>query len=187
MRTPRPLGGCHQCCTSPSTILPGGRPQNVRSRLARLGIEQGHHVLELIAETVGAAGLIERRSSPDAARENLVRQPAVDERIESEVGRCYANDGQAAIPRFDNFGERRQRRFRLTVVDGELPCPRRVGRLAEHEDDVRFAAGRDLERPQERGTRIVARRRSRRSARRDAVRRALPPSRCGPGTPIDRR
>src|SRR5262245_57664551 len=47
--------------------LPARRPQDLRPRLLRRAVDEGHHVLQLIAETVGAAGLVERGAAPDAA------------------------------------------------------------------------------------------------------------------------
>src|SRR5665811_1358557 len=42
---------------------------------------QGHAVLQLVPETVGAAGLVKRRSGPDAAGERLVDKPSVEHDI----------------------------------------------------------------------------------------------------------
>ena len=48
--------------------LARGRVQQMRARRVGRREQQGQHVLQLIAETERAAGLIERRASPDSAR-----------------------------------------------------------------------------------------------------------------------
>ena len=59
----------------------------------RQTVDEGHHVLQLVAEAEGAARLIERRSPPDAATERLVQQPVVDEHVEGAVGRVDFDGG----------------------------------------------------------------------------------------------
>ena len=67
VRMPRPAGGCHQCCTSPSrNWRPAARRIWARASSGRR-VDQRHHVLELVAEPVRAARLVERRAPPDAA------------------------------------------------------------------------------------------------------------------------
>ena len=52
--------------------LPGGGAQDVRARQVGLGDRERHDVLELVAETVGAARLVECRTRPVAAGQRLV-------------------------------------------------------------------------------------------------------------------
>ena len=47
-----------------------------------------HAVLQLVAEAVGAARLVEGRARPDAAGERLVEQPAVEHDVHRAVGRA---------------------------------------------------------------------------------------------------
>ena len=66
MRRPRPLGSCHQCCTSPSTNWrPAARSRCSRARSGRASDER-HHVLELIAEAERAARLVVAARAPRA-------------------------------------------------------------------------------------------------------------------------
>src|SRR5207247_10365961 len=58
--------------------LPGGGSAQVVACDVAPGDGERHHVLELIAEAVGAAGLIEGRAGPDAAGERLVEEPPVE-------------------------------------------------------------------------------------------------------------
>ena len=62
--------------------LPRRRPQDLRPRLLRGAVDQGHHVLELVAEAVGPARLVERRPAPDPAGQHLVEQPAVEHQVQ---------------------------------------------------------------------------------------------------------
>ena len=57
--------------------LARGGAQQVLARDAGVATLKRHHILELVAETIGAAQLIERGARPDAARERLIEQPAI--------------------------------------------------------------------------------------------------------------
>ncbi len=52
--------------------LPRGGTQQVRTRSLRRGQAERHSVLQLVAEPVGAARLVERRAGLDAAGDGLV-------------------------------------------------------------------------------------------------------------------
>src|ERR1700728_3315417 len=54
-----------------------------------------HHVLQLIAETVGSAELIERGPRPDAARKCLVEQPAIQDDIHAGIRSGYLHSTAA--------------------------------------------------------------------------------------------
>ena len=98
VRTPRPAGGCHQCCTSPSTNCRAAARRICAAGLAGRAVDQGHHVLELVAEAVGAARLVERRPAPDAAAQHLVEQPAVEQQVERRVGRLHLDGAEDRVP-----------------------------------------------------------------------------------------
>ena len=57
--------------------LAGRAEQQVLAHQVGLGVDEGHDVLQLIAEAEGAAGLVEAAARPDAAGEGLIQQPAV--------------------------------------------------------------------------------------------------------------
>ena len=61
-------------------------------------IDQGHHVLELIAEADRAAGLVVAGAAPQARTHRLVQQPPVDDQVERVVGRVHGDRTQDAIP-----------------------------------------------------------------------------------------
>ena len=55
-------------------------------RASGIAVADRHHVLQLVAETVSAARLIEAGPRPDAAGERLVEQPADYHDVERSVG-----------------------------------------------------------------------------------------------------
>ena len=80
---------------------------------------QRHAVLQLVAEAVGAAGLIESGARPDATGERLVEQPAVEHQVHRAIGRLDRDRAQGFVP------ERGDLRF-----DGvEIGAPARSGSL----------------------------------------------------------
>ena len=78
--------------------LPGGRAEDLRLRLGRGGEGQGHHVLQLVAESVGPARLVEGRSRPDAAGDHLGEQPPIQEEVHRRVGRLDLDGREEPIP-----------------------------------------------------------------------------------------
>ena len=52
--------------------LAGGAQEQVLAHQVRLGVDQRHDVLQLIAETEGAPRLVEAAARPKAARQSLV-------------------------------------------------------------------------------------------------------------------
>ena len=105
VRTPCPECGSHQCCTSPSTNWRAGRAQQMRARHRRAGGRQRHAVLQLVAEPVGAARLVERRARPDPAGQGLVEQPAVQHDVHRAVRRLHLHRAQDVVP---GVADRRQ-------------------------------------------------------------------------------
>ena len=63
------------------------RGADVRATQVRPRVDQREHVLQLIAEAEGAAGLIRAAARPDAAGKRLVQQPAIHDQVERIVGR----------------------------------------------------------------------------------------------------
>jgi hypothetical protein len=75
-----------------------GRAENLVSENARLGMDQSHRILKLIAETEGAPGLIKPAPRPQPTREHLVKQPAIGEEIERSIRRLHIHRAERAIP-----------------------------------------------------------------------------------------
>ena len=61
--------------------LTGRAPQQVLAHQMRPGVDERHHVLQLIAETVGPARLIKPGAAPQPATQGLIQQPAVGQHV----------------------------------------------------------------------------------------------------------
>ena len=59
---------------------------------------QRHAVLKLVAESVGAARLIEGGPRPDAAGERLIEQPTVQHDVHRPVGRLDLHRAEDVLP-----------------------------------------------------------------------------------------
>ena len=135
MRTPRPDGGCHQCWTSPSTNCRAAALSRCSRVSSRLAVTRRDHVLQLVAETVGATSLVQRRPRPEPAGERLVDQPAVEHDVHRAVGRPHLDGALRVVP------EPRHRRQRHPVV-GVAPASDEIDGgggpvgLAEEYDDL---------------------------------------------------
>ena len=150
-----------------------------------------HHVLQLVAEAVRAAALVERRARPHPAGQRLVERPAVDHRVERRAPACCTVmtesrsaqrcDGAASRP------PRRRRRSRYAAT----ACRGLASLAAGAEQRRRSRASR----PAPARARTAARRRDRcpapvRPASAPGGRSAggvWPACRCGPGTRAGRR
>ena len=98
VRTPRPSGGCHQCCTSPSTNWRDARAAVARAASSGRGVDQRHRVLQLVAKAVRAAGLVVAGAAPDPARQRLIQQPAVGEEVDGRVRRAHLDGAERPLP-----------------------------------------------------------------------------------------
>src|SRR4029453_16320835 len=87
--------------------LPRGRAQDLCPRLLRGAVDDGHRVLELVAETECPARLIERRPAPHSTGESLVYEPAVQHQIHPRVRRADLDRPEDAIPERAGFLQRR--------------------------------------------------------------------------------
>ena len=148
VRVPRPAGGCHQCCTSPSTNW--REAASTRWARHRSGREYSsdEHVLQLIAESERAAGLVRAAPRPDAATERLIQQPAIHQQIERIVRACAPAPRRACRPRTARSVRSRVDgllRRRRIVAASSAACAAVVS-LAEHERDAARFARRDLDR-----------------------------------------
>ena len=121
------------------------RAHDLLAQQLRLGVEQGHGILQLIAEPEGPAGLIEATASPHAAREGLIDEPAVGEEVEVRVRRLHVDRAERAVPeRPDGF----ERRPRLLGAAEPLDQGARVCEItsrAERERDLARLAVAELD------------------------------------------
>ena len=125
--------------------LPGRGAQEMLARQRRSRQGERHSVLELIAETVSAARLIERRSRPHAAGERLIEHPAIQHDVHGTVRRFHLNRAEHIVPKPDDLAQDRIEIGRPVASDQGLRIGR-CRRLAEEENDFHCAAHLELER-----------------------------------------
>ena len=161
MRTPRPDGGCHQCWTSPSRNWRAAQRSRCSRSSARLGVDQRHRVLQLVAEAERAAGLVEAAARPQAAGQRLVEQPAVGQHVERRVGRLDLDRAERAASSI----ARPPRAHRARAVGAAEALHQLVGvvgarcRHAEQEDDLALLPSASSKRHLDRRAGIQSRRR----------------------------
>ena len=80
--------------------------QNLRACQFGFGVNQRHHILQLIAEAERPAGLIERRTRPDSAHQRLIQKPAIRNRIKRSIGRFDFDGRQNFVPKPADFFKR---------------------------------------------------------------------------------
>ncbi len=72
--------------------------QQVLAQERGLGVHQRHRVLQLVAESEGAARLVVAAARPQAARERLVQQPAVGQHVDRGIRRVDLHVAERALP-----------------------------------------------------------------------------------------
>ena len=125
--------------------LPGRGAQEMRARERRSRQRERHPVLELVAETVGAARLVERRACPHAAGERLVEQPAIQHEVHRPVRRSHLHRAQHIVPVVHDAAQDRIEIGGPVASDQGL----RIGRgrrLAEEEDELHRLPRLELDR-----------------------------------------
>ncbi len=94
---PPPRGGMPPVQHVARLKLVPGRAEDVPPRQAGPGVQERHHILELIPEAVGAAGLVEGAAPPDAGGERLIEQPGEDE-VHGRLGGLHFQRSQEFLP-----------------------------------------------------------------------------------------
>jgi hypothetical protein len=78
--------------------LPRGGALLVGAGQLRLRGGERQHVLQLIAKAEGAARLVEAGAGPDAARQRLIEQPAIDQQVEGRIRRRDLDRAEQRVP-----------------------------------------------------------------------------------------
>ena len=86
-------------------LMRGGAQQMLAGE-GRFGMHQRHHVLQLVAESVGAAGLIKPGAAPEPAAQGLIQQPAVGHHIHGGIGRFDVHRAERSVPILPDAFER---------------------------------------------------------------------------------
>ena len=125
--------------------LPAGAEQQVLAQHARAGMDERHRVLQLVAETVGSAGLVVAAARPHAAGDGLVHQPAVGQQVQRRIGCPHLHGAECVTPVRMHRGERRPRGGAAAVALHQLSGLVRAAAHAEAEDDFARLPGRELD------------------------------------------
>src|SRR5262245_35185305 len=123
------------------------------SSKVRSGVNERHAILQLIAEPVRAARLIERRACPYPAGERLIERPAIEDEIHCAIGRFDLNGAEHGVPVLGYLFEH------LAVIGCAVTRDQcadvwLAGCLPQQHDDLRRPRGCELERRAKRGTGI---------------------------------
>src|SRR5580658_369607 len=116
---------------------------------------QSEYALKLIAETVGTAQLIERRASPHAARQGLIKQPAIEEQIHARVGGLHLHRAEHVVPPASGVAQRIVKIGRTKAIQ-QLKRFIAVLGLSKEEDNLGARARTELESGLERRAGIQA-------------------------------
>src|SRR4029079_8405405 len=120
----------------------------------RIGMHERHHILQLITETVGSAGLVKAAAGPQSASDRLVHEPAVGENIEARIGRVDLRCAQHMPPLTCYRVERFMGSYRSSRTLHESARCLAVTRGAQPEDDLPLLTDRQIESNLERGAGI---------------------------------
>ena len=102
-----------------------------------------HAILQLVPEAIGAAGLVETRSRPDAAREGLIGQPAVEHDVHRPVGGLDLNRPDNVVPE-TSYIRQHNVEISLAVTGDQRPRLDFIRSIAEQEDDLGDTVRRNL-------------------------------------------
>eukprot|EP00825_Cyclidium_porcatum_P015593 TRINITY_DN18937_c0_g2_i1.p2 TRINITY_DN18937_c0_g2~~TRINITY_DN18937_c0_g2_i1.p2 ORF type:complete len:499 (+),score=45.42 TRINITY_DN18937_c0_g2_i1:295-1791(+) len=108
------------------------------------GVRQSHDVLQLVAKSIGPAGLVEPAPAPEPATQGLIEQPAVGQHIDGRVRGFHAHGAQGVSPMLPHLFEG------ATAGPGSAKAPdERLGlrgapARSEAEDDLAFLPGRQV-------------------------------------------
>ena len=129
----------------------------MRTRDGGLRVHERHHVLELVAESIRAARLVDGRAAPNAAGERLIEQPSIHHHVEAGLRRLHDHRRQDSLPGSELAIELGRRLARGAVAAQELA--HRILALVgtEQRHDLTSLAWLDVDRALERDARIDGR------------------------------
>ena len=76
-------------------------------RQSRPGGHEGDDILELVAETVRAPGLVERRPRPQPACERLIHEPTVQHDVHGAIWSAHLDGPKGVVPEAGDVAQRR--------------------------------------------------------------------------------
>jgi hypothetical protein len=125
--------------------LPGGAAEQVLAHEVRPGVDERHHVLQLIAETEGPTRLVGSAARPKTARQSLVQEPSVDQHIERRIRCFHLNGAECVIPVLPHRLREPARSGRSPEAIRQVAGVIGVTSYAEREDDLTLFPVRYLE------------------------------------------
>ena len=73
--------------------------QNMLPRAIGIGEQKCQHILQLVAEAIGAASLIKGSAGQDSTGQVLIGQPLVDHHVKGRIGRLDLNAPESLFPK----------------------------------------------------------------------------------------
>src|SRR3990170_1971784 len=128
--------------------------KKVLAHEARLGVDERHYVLKLIAKTEGAPGLVVAAPRPQAACQRLVQKPAVSEHVEGLVRCFHVHGAERVLPVLPDRFERVTRGGSSPEATHQVAGILRVPPDAESEDDFTFLPSSQFKGNLNRGARV---------------------------------
>src|SRR3990170_931118 len=116
--------------------LMGCAQEEMLTHEPRLGVDERHHVLQLVAETEGAPRLVVSAAGPKTARERLVQEPAIGQDINGRVGCFHLHCAKRVIPVLPHLFERAARDGRSPETTHQFAGVIGISSCAEPEDDL---------------------------------------------------
>ena len=129
----------------PFAELTARTQEQVLAHQSRLGVDQRHHVLQLIAEAEGAPRLVVSAARPDTARQGLVQEPAVGQHVEGFVWCFYLHRAESVLPILTHRFERPARGSWPTKATYKVARSLGISSYTEPEDDLALLAIGELE------------------------------------------
>ncbi len=116
--------------------LMGRAQKKVLAHEPRLGMDERHHVLQLVAEAECAPGLVVSGPRPQAACKGLVDKPAVGQRVDGLVGRFHLHSAEGVVPILPDLFKRPAAGNGTPEAAHQVACVIGVSSYAEPEDDL---------------------------------------------------
>ncbi len=120
----------------------------------RFRVDQGHHVLQLIAESKRASRLIVAAARPKTAGDRLIQQPAIGKHIERLIGGLHMDRSQRMCPMMPNGFQRRTACRRPSEATNELTGILSIFSNSQPEGTVALLTDGEVEGQLNRATRI---------------------------------
>src|SRR3984957_18400711 len=137
-----------------SELMRGGK-QELRASYSTARDAERHHVLQLVAETIRAANLIETSAGPYPAGERLVEQPAIQQQVHAGIGGGDLHVAQRVVPTPLHVLQHRVQIFFAVAIQQTASAIGIFG-LAQEENDFGLGPGLQFERSLQRAAGIEA-------------------------------